>query len=152
MGYVQPAGATEECTVFSASLDSIVHRGVREDADIASLATLEGRRLALMVWHYHDDDLPGPEAAVSIHLAGLPLDHGQAHVAEYTIDETHSNAFTLWKSMGSPQSPTPSQLRDLERAGQLQIATRRTVSVDSHQATLTTTLPRQAVALFVVEG
>ena len=38
----------------------------------AALASAEANRLAVMVWHYHDDDVPGPDAAVDLAVAGLP--------------------------------------------------------------------------------
>ena len=31
--------------------------------DVAALASLDGNRLCVLVWHYHDDDVPGPDAA-----------------------------------------------------------------------------------------
>lgn len=33
----------------------------------------------------------------------------------------HSNAYTVWKEMGSPQNPTPGQYIKLQAAGQLQL-------------------------------
>src|SRR5262249_51315378 len=39
-------------------LDSILKEGVRGEPDIAALASLDAGKLCLMVWHYHDDDLP----------------------------------------------------------------------------------------------
>ena len=35
----------------------------------------------------------------------------------YRIDERHSNAYTAWKELGSPQNPTPEQMARLEAAG-----------------------------------
>ena len=29
--------------------------------DVSALASLEANRLSVMVWHYHDDDVPGPD-------------------------------------------------------------------------------------------
>ena len=66
----------------------------------------------------------------------------------YRIDETHSNAYTAWKNMGSPQSPTPEQYAQLKAAGQLQLLTSPVwLDVDKGRATVETTLPRQAVSL-----
>jgi len=46
-----------------------------------------------MVWHYHDDDTLGPDAAVELAMAGLPAAVRQGEVAHYRIDEHHSNAY-----------------------------------------------------------
>src|SRR5262249_7398135 len=43
-------------------LDEMVRRGVRDQPDVSALASLDGTKLCVMVWHYHDDDLPGPAA------------------------------------------------------------------------------------------
>jgi hypothetical protein len=35
----------------------------------------------------------------------------------YRIDETHSNSYSVWKAMGSPQAPTPGAVCAAERGG-----------------------------------
>ena len=49
-------------------LDAILKGGVRGEPDVAALATLDGDRLSVLAWHYHDDDLPGPDAEVAVEL------------------------------------------------------------------------------------
>ena len=94
----------------------------------------------------------GPDAAVELALTGLPVANGQAKLHHYRIDDTHSNAFTAWKRMGSPQQPTPEQYAQLEKAGQLtELGAIEMVRVVGGQATVKMTLPRQAVSLLVVE-
>ena len=100
-------------------LDRIVRRGVREQPDVAALASLDGDTLAVMVWHYHDDDVPGPAADIKLALEGLPVQSGTAQIQHFRIDEDHSNAYAAWKQMGSPQQPTDQQYAELEKAGQL---------------------------------
>src|SRR5581483_7007501 len=51
-----------------AGVDAIRQRGVREKPDVAALASRHGRELCVLVWHYHDDDVPGPAAAVELSL------------------------------------------------------------------------------------
>src|SRR5882672_3555252 len=101
------------------SLDDMVRRGVRGPPDVSALAALDGRRLAVMVWHYHDDDVPGPEASVELSLVGLPLKHGEARLAHYRIDEQRSNAYAAWKKMGSPLDPGRKQYDELLAASEL---------------------------------
>lgn len=131
-------------------LEDIVRRGVREKPDVSALASRDGDRLAVMVWHYHDDDVTGPDARVTLRLSGLT--GASKRVTEYRIDETHSNAYTVWKGMGSPQSPTSQQIKTLAKAGGLHTTPDRPrLVVGDGKATLTTILPRQAVSLFVIE-
>ena len=48
------------------SLDAILKDGVRAKPDVSALASLDGKKLSVLVWHYHDDDVPGPDAAVEL--------------------------------------------------------------------------------------
>ncbi len=137
-----------------AGLESLMKSGVRGDEpDISALATLEAGKLSVMVWHYHDDDVPGPSAAVDLAISGLPVKTGPAKLSHYRIDETHSNAFTAWKRMGSPQQPTPEQYAQLEKAGQLALLAGAETALPIENGTITTRLdlPRQAVSLLVFE-
>ena len=105
-----------------------------------------------MVWHYHDDDVPGPVADVALSLNHLPLRSGQARLQHYRIDGEHSNAYALWQQMGSPQQPTSEQYAQLEKAGQLAtMGATESVQVENGTATIRLQLPRQAVSLVVLE-
>jgi xylan 1,4-beta-xylosidase len=133
-------------------LEAILRDGVRGAADVSALASLEPRKLSVLVWHYHDDDVPGPEAAVDLTLTGLPLARGEVRVQHYRIDETHSNSYAAWKRMGSPIAPTEPQYTELEAAGKLaRMEGPATLRIERGQATLPLALPRQAVSLVVVE-
>jgi xylan 1,4-beta-xylosidase len=133
-------------------LDRIVRRGVRERPDVAALASLDGDTVAVLAWHYHDDDLPGPAADIKLALEGLPVRSGTAEIQHFRIDEEHSNAYSAWKRMGSPQQPTDQQYAELEKAGQL--AELRDgaaeVNVKDGRATIDVKLPRQGVSLLLV--
>ena len=129
-------------------LAQIVSDGVRQSPDVDALATKADREAAIMLWNYHDDDLPAPDAEVQVAVAGIPPGVKKALLEHYRIDETHSNAYTVWKAMGSPQSPTPEQYAQLKAAGQLQLLTSpEWLDVSGGKVTVSTTLPRQAVSL-----
>jgi xylan 1,4-beta-xylosidase len=127
-------------------LDAIRDGGVRDQPDVAALASRDARGVAVLVWNYHDDDLPAPAADVELMIAGLP--EGRATLHHYRVDRDHSNAYERWKALGSPQAPTPDQYAQLEAAGQLQaIEPSKGLITRSGRATLTFSLPRQAVSL-----
>ncbi len=134
------------------ALDAIVHDGVRGAADVAGLASLDRGKLCVLLWHYHDDDVAGPDAQVQLALSGLPRD-GAARLAEYRIDASHSNAFALWKHLGSPVAPNDAQYAQLRQAGQLAMAegTPDSIDVEGGRAALTLRLPREGVSLITVE-
>jgi len=132
-------------------LDRIVASGVRERPDVSALASLDDSTLAVMVWHYHDDDVAGPDADVSLTLAGLPAAASGARVTHYRIDDTHSNAYGAWKAMGSPIAPNDAQyarLLDASKLTTVEQAAPRTTNAGSE---LTFRLPRQGVSLIVLD-
>jgi xylan 1,4-beta-xylosidase len=105
-----------------------------------------------LVWHYHDDDVAGPDASVQLTLTGLPFVAGEARFTQYSIDDTHSNAYAVWKRIGSPIAPTRAQYTQLEAAGKLgRVEAPATIRVDRGTAALTFALARQAVSLLVIE-
>ena len=133
-------------------LDVIMRDGVRGAPDVSALAGLEPRKISVLVWHYHDDDVPGADAAVEITLDHLPPEAVRAKLTEYRVDAGHSNAFTAWKLMGSPTAPSDAQYAQLVAAGQLAtLAGPAPVAVERGQARLKINLPRAAVSLLVLE-
>jgi xylan 1,4-beta-xylosidase len=135
-----------------ASLDAILKEGVRISPDVAALASVEAKKLSILVWHYHDDDVPGPDAAVDLAVRGLPPAASEAQLTHYRIDENHSNSYAAWKRLGSPAAPTREQYRQLEQAGQLAaLAPPSPAGAKDGQFTLAFTLPRQAISLLVLE-
>jgi xylan 1,4-beta-xylosidase len=136
----------------AAPLDVMLKTGVRERPDVTALATLERNRLCIMVWHYHDDDVAGPPADVAVALVGLPMRASEARLEHYRIDEEHSNAFSAWKRMGSPQSPTPEEYDKLLAAGKLTMLEKpASAAIQNGETKLSFSLPRQAVSLLVLE-
>jgi len=104
----------------------------------------------LIAWHYHDDDLPGDAASVTIDLTGVPA--GAPRVTQRLIDEGHSNSFTAWLAMGSPQSPTEAQIRELEDASRMNpIRDGVKVSREGDSCRIAFGLNRQGVSLIELE-
>jgi xylan 1,4-beta-xylosidase len=133
-------------------LDAILKNGVRARPDVSALASLESNRLCVLVWHYHDDDAPGPAADVKLALAGLPVKVTKAMVQHFRIDADHSDAFTVWQRMGSPLMLSSKQIAELGKAGQLaELEPPKKIRVENGQTALHVNLPREAVSLLVVE-
>ena len=134
-------------------LERIVADGVHGGADVDAMAVRSDRSLSVLAWNYHDDDLQGDEAAsktsrISLDVAGLPAGQTRVLLRHYRIDETHSNAWTAWKKMGSPQQPSAEQYAALEAAGQLQeLDSAHWVDVRSGSARVEFGLPLQGVSL-----
>jgi xylan 1,4-beta-xylosidase len=135
------------------SLSEMMKSGVRGQPDVSAQASLDKNKIAVIVWHYHDDDVPGPAAAVSVELSGIPFADGKAKLTHYRIDADHSNSYEVWKRMGSPYPISEEQFATLEKAGQLAtLGEPQTVAVKAGQAEVKFNLPRQGVSLLVLEG
>jgi xylan 1,4-beta-xylosidase len=129
-------------------VEDIVKDGVRAAPDVDALATMAGHEAAVMVWNYHDDDQPAAEMPVEVTVAGIPAGVKRVLVEHYRIDETHSNSYTAWQAMGSPQSPTAEQYVRLKAMGQLQLFTSpEWVDVNGDTVTMKMELPREATSL-----
>ena len=129
-------------------LDTILAGGVRGNPDVDALAVRSDRGISILVWNYHDDDVPAADADVRLEIAGVPGAAMRVLVRHYRIDEVHSNAWTAWKAMGFPQHPAREQYASLEAAGQLQMAdSPRWVDVRGGTTKLEFTLPHQGVSL-----
>lgn len=135
-------------------LDEIVKNGARDKPDISALASFDAKenKLCVLVWYYHDDDLPGPVANIDLSLTDLRTGSDEAQVQQYRIDADHSNAFTAWQRMGSPEKPTTDQLEKLKQAGQLAtISSAEKLPIETPHTSLQILLPRQAVTLIVIQ-
>jgi xylan 1,4-beta-xylosidase len=129
----------------------VVSSGVRTRPEVNAIATRAKNEIAVLVWNYHDDDLPAPAAPIDLSIAGLPENVNRAMLEHFRIDAEHSNAFTAWKEVGSPVSPSAEQLRKVETAGQLQLLdSPRWISVEHSAARLQFELPRQGLSLLRV--
>ena len=122
--------------------------GVRGASDIDAFAVRSDHQISVLVWNYHDDDLPAPAEDVHVNMKGVPAAVPRVLVTHYRIDDTHSNAWTAWKKMGSPQSPSPEQYKALETTGQLELLdSPHWIDLPKEGPTLNFPLPRQGVSL-----
>lgn len=134
------------------ALDRMLEAGVKQEPDVGALAGRNERSASVLVWHYHDDDVPGAAAEIEVTVSGLPPALGSVLLYHYRVDETHSNAYTRWKQMRAPQNPTPEQYAELEAAGALQmLRSPEWLRVRERSVRVRFTLPRQGVSLLRME-
>jgi xylan 1,4-beta-xylosidase len=147
-------GTEQLATTSSAEvpLDRILTDGVRDKPDVGVLATRSERgRVDILLWHYHDDDVPGPPADIHISLTGLsPGVQLQERI--WRVDRENGDAFTVWKTMGSPPNPSKSQVEHLISASHMAVQRARTrVLSPDGSVTLQQRLSRQGVELIEFE-
>jgi len=127
-------------------IETVLTKSVRGlTADIGGLASIDDTSAAVMVWNYHDNDSPAPDTDVTVTLNNIPVKKATLNI--YLIDKDNSNSYETWKKMGSPQSPTASQITTLEAAGQLKQISSKKVTISGGTLIVPLTMQRQAVAL-----
>ena len=141
--------ATESTGALTAQ--SVITSGVRNRQEINAIAARDAHRICVLVWNYGDDSAPSPSPAIQLTVGGIPASPGRLRLEHYRIDDDHSNSFTAWKAMGSPQQPTPEQYSRLESAAQLQLLdSPRWVTGTGGKLDLSFSLPPQAASLLVL--
>jgi xylan 1,4-beta-xylosidase len=90
---------------------------VRGAPDISALAARSPRSATVLMWNYHDDDLPAPPAPITLTIDGCRRARDGDALPHR---RTHSNSYSAWLKMGSPQKPTPAQYAALEKASELE--------------------------------
>jgi xylan 1,4-beta-xylosidase len=83
--------------------------GARIETD-RGFATESDREMSVLVWNYSADDVPGPAEKIDLDVSGIST---RVLMQHFRIDNEHSNAYTAWQRMGSPQNPTPDQCAEL---------------------------------------
>ncbi|KAI0484230.1 glycoside hydrolase family 39 protein [Xylariaceae sp. FL0804] len=147
-------------------VEAVLAGSVRGLSDVGVLASVDdddgGGKVAVLVWNYHDDALPKPDAHVVLDITGAFLGANsssssstvkeEANLTHYRIDDGHSNAYATWLAMGSPQDPTAQQYAALKASGMLQMLhPATTISLDRGCAQVEFDLPIHAVSLLLIE-
>ncbi len=100
------------------SVQTITDSSVRGEPYVDALATIDKHSMYIMLWNYHDDETKKTDAEINLILQKLPSKNITLNT--YIVDEDHSNAYTVWKKMGSPQQVSANQFNELQNSGQLQ--------------------------------
>jgi xylan 1,4-beta-xylosidase len=146
-------GTRVETTSTSAiPLDTLVTTGVRGPADVDAMATQGEHQAAVLIWNYHDSEQSAPGIPVSLSVSGIPSGINRVLVQHFRIDDTHSNAYTVWKQMGSPQHPTPEQYAQLKHSAGLQLLNApEWADVRERTIKIETEMPRESVSLITLK-
>lgn len=129
---------------------AIADASVREQPDIHGFAARDEKVATVLVWNYHDDDVPAPASPVKVTVSGLPAERVLLH--HYRVDGDHSNSYAVWQAMGSPQDPAPEQYATLEEASELALlASPAWIDAPGGTVAISMMLPRQGVSLLRLE-
>jgi xylan 1,4-beta-xylosidase len=115
------------------------------------MAVANGQIVKILIWNYHDFLVPAEPASIRLKVK-LPPDFGsKVKVIHYRIDDTHSNAYTKWLELGSPQNPSPQMLIKLTSAMELQMLEPiRVIDITDNHVSFGFDLPRFGLSLIVL--
>lgn len=118
--------------------------------DINAMATLSDTSAAVLVWNYHDLNVITPDTTVNVNFNNIPVKN--ATLYEYRVDQHHSNAYEIWKQMGSPKNPSEAQYEKLDQSDGLELnGSPEEVSIRSGKFTKSIQLPGQGVSLLLLK-
>lgn len=131
-------------------IDQVVAESVTGAPDVNAVATRYGKEVDILLWNYHDADVPASAAQIQLTVDGLQVN--RVAESQFRMDGAHSNAYRVWLQMGSPDKPSPAQGAQLEKAGQLaETVHERPLAVKDGTAQIELNLPRQGVAVVRLE-
>ncbi len=133
------------------SLDETIQTGIRADPDVGVLASRTPNSMSILLWHYHDDDMPSDDAMINLTIDGLPSSLASAKLQRFLVDQNHSNAYTTWLHMGSPIAPNVTQYEALQKSSNLASVDEANVSLDNGLFSSRLNLKRQGVSLLLLK-
>jgi xylan 1,4-beta-xylosidase len=129
-------------------LDDLLENGVLGEPDVDALAAVDGDRIQVLVWNYHDDLVAAEPAPVTLAVTVPSAFGAYAAVTHTRVDETHGDAHTVWVAQGSPATPSDAQLTALRAAMEPVVLEReRVVGVRNGAVSLSFELPRFGLSL-----
>lgn len=138
-------------------VDEILKASVRERPDINGMAVADSQVIKILLWNYHDILVPAEPASIRLKVQ-LPTDYfsnaniDAVRVTHYRIDDTHSNAYTKWLELGSPQEPTQEMIGQLKEAMQLQLLEPvMLLEVNDNEVRFGFELPRSGLSLIILQ-
>jgi xylan 1,4-beta-xylosidase len=130
-------------------LDEVLEEGVHGAPEVGVLATRElDGRLKILLWHYRDDDVPGPAAVVRLIVERVASNLTRALV--WRVDRQHGDSYSAWVVMGKPTHPTTQQVAQLVRAARIHGEPLQMERRHDDSAALELRLPLQGVALIEI--
>lgn len=133
------------------ALSAVMAEGVRGNSDVSALASIDERRLYILAWHYHDDDLPGERVTADIVVDNIPWPKGDVRVTQHLVDAEHGNAVAEWHAMGSPPKPDANQMAKLRDAAKIATFGLPKAQLRDSTVRLSVALARQSVTLLIIE-
>jgi len=143
--------ATSSAAWHVSELDHTDGSSMPEEID--SLASRhEDGTVTVLVWRHTDDQYQTDEAETAVRVTVKGLSDPAYEVSHCRIDADHSNAHTVWKSLGSPQDPTDDELSAITaKQGLEEYEPTRSEATADGALSIDVSLPLPAVSLLILK-
>ena len=127
-----------------------LHFECSENSQVDGLATLHGNSIQVMVYNYNQD--VNDREVKKVDLSVILPSSKSYKLTHYRIDENHSNAYTVWKSLGKPLTPNDSQMNQIKSRQGLELyEPEKRIKPKNTRITIPLELPHHSVSLLVFE-
>jgi xylan 1,4-beta-xylosidase len=127
-----------------------VKMDVTDSNSIGGIGTRIANKVQVMIYNYNEN--VSDREAKKVQLSVLLPSPGSYKLSHYRIDENHSNAYTIWKLMGSPFNPDEVQIKKIKNRQGLELyEPERSIKVNNGKVVIPVEMPHHSVSLFVFE-
>lgn len=131
--------------------EEVLRDGVQRQSDINVIAARREHQVEALIWNYHDVDVPAETAYIQLKVDDLPAETPRVLLEHFRVDRTHSNAFTAWEKIGSPQTLGAAASQELQKQGQLELLNSpEWITVEKKTLEIEFELPLEAMSLIRV--
>ena len=142
--------ATSSASWSVTSLDATMPATLPEEVDALASRSANGE-IAVLVYRHTDDQYQADNEDASVAVTITGLRHGRYELTHYRIDQTHSNAHSVWRDLGSPQDPTPEEIVAIKARQGLEVLERPSeLIVSEGRVRIAIELPLPSVSLLVL--
>jgi len=119
-------------------------------SNINGMATRKGDTIQIMVYNFNQD-VSGRESEKAELTVKMPSSRSYKLI-HYRIDENHSNAYSVWKSLGKPIIPNDDQMNQIVSRQGLELSEPlRTIIPEDNKIAIPLILPHHSVSLLLFE-
>ena len=123
-----------------------------DGVDAMATMSTNDDELQIIVYNHHNTIKTTGSDGVTVHVTSLPsaLAGKEIFVAQFLVDETHSNPYSVWVGQNKPKNPSEAQWQEMRKAQHLALA--QPVSRQTVDTSFSTsfTLNRQAGTLIIL--
>jgi xylan 1,4-beta-xylosidase len=121
-----------------------------ENPHITALATKDDQKITVLVTNFQNDQPMGEGPFYPVSISVNSPGTGQKKVTHWRIDKEHSNAYTEYVKIGSPEFPNPLEMEQIRTKMHLEMIDSHDIDKSSDELSIDFDLPCNAVSLFEI--